>query len=45
MEQYRAAFFDAATQSDRMKAIEAVQTRYFEVAPYVSTGIFLRQVA
>ena len=45
MEQYRAAFFDAATQSDRMKAIEALQTRYFEVVPYVSTGIFLRQVA
>jgi peptide/nickel transport system substrate-binding protein len=28
-----------------MKVIEQLQARYFETVPYVSTGIFLRQVA
>jgi peptide/nickel transport system substrate-binding protein len=28
-----------------MHVIEQLQARYFDVVPYVSTGIFLRQVA
>ena len=45
LEHDRAAFFDAGDQAGRMRAIEQLQTRYFDVVPYVSTGIFLRQVA
>ena len=45
LEAHRAAFFDASDEAGRMKAVEQLQTRYFDVVPYVSTGIFLRQVA
>ena len=45
IERLRAAFLDAATDAERMKVIEALQTRYYEVVPYVSAGLFLRPVA
>ncbi len=36
---------DARTDADRMVVIEALQARYFQVVPYVSTGPLLRPVA
>ena len=44
-ERLRAGFLDATDQPARMAVIERLQARYFETVPYVSTGIFLRQVA
>ena len=44
IERLRSAFLDALTDADRMPIIEALQLRYFEVVPYVSTGIFHRPV-
>jgi peptide/nickel transport system substrate-binding protein len=45
LEKLRGDFLDASSDADRMHVIEQLQTRYFDVVPYVSTGIFLRQVA
>jgi len=45
IERLRAAFLDARGDADRMTVIAALQTRYFEVVPYVNTGPFLRPVA
>ncbi len=45
IERLRAAFLDARTDADRMVVIAALQARYFQVVPYVSTGPFLRPVA
>ena len=45
MEKLRAAYFDEVSPEGRMKLIARIQTRYYEVVPYVSTGIFQRQVA
>ena len=45
IERLRAAFLDAASDAERMEVIGKLQTRYFEVVPYVSTGMFLRPVA
>jgi peptide/nickel transport system substrate-binding protein len=44
IERLRAAYFDEVSGERRMKLIEALQTRYFEVVPYVNTGIFRRVV-
>lgn len=44
-ERLRAAFLDARVPDERMRVIEALQRRYYEVVPYVSTGIFQRPVA
>ncbi|MFC3125442.1 ABC transporter substrate-binding protein [Pseudoroseomonas globiformis] len=45
IERLRAAFFSEATQEGRMRIIEALQARYYETVPYVSTGIYQRSVA
>ena len=45
IERLRAAFLDARSGADRMAVIEALQVRYFQVVPYVNTGLFLRPVA
>jgi peptide/nickel transport system substrate-binding protein len=45
LEKLRGDFLDASSDADRMHVIEQLQARYFDVVPYVSTGIFLRQVA
>jgi peptide/nickel transport system substrate-binding protein len=45
IERLRSAFLDATTQEARMKVIEALQTRYYQVVPYVNTGIFQRAAA
>ena len=45
LEKLRADFLDATTPAAQMAVIEALQRRYFEVAPYISTGVVLRQVA
>lgn len=38
-------FLDAATPAAQMKAIEAIQTRFYETFPYVATGIIRRPIA
>jgi len=45
IERLRAAFLDARTPAERMQVIEALQVRYYQAVPYVSTGIFQRPVA
>ncbi len=45
IERLRAAFLDARSDPGRMAVIEALQMRYFQVVPYISTGLFLRPVA
>jgi peptide/nickel transport system substrate-binding protein len=45
IERLRSAFLDATTQAGRMQVIEALQTRYYAVVPYVATGIVQRPVA
>lgn len=45
IERLRAAFLDARDPAGRMQVIEALQLRYYEVVPYVSTGMFQRLVA
>lgn len=45
IERLRAAFLDARTPEERMALVGKLQLRYFEVVPYVSTGIVQRQVA
>jgi peptide/nickel transport system substrate-binding protein len=44
IERLRAAFFDEVSAERRMRLIEQLQTRYFDVVPYVNTGIFRRVV-
>ena len=45
IERLRTAFLDATDHASQMRVIEALQTRYYEVVPYISTGIFMRPVA
>jgi peptide/nickel transport system substrate-binding protein len=45
MEKLRAAYFSEISADGRMKLIEKLQQRYFDVVPYVNTGIFRRYVA
>ncbi len=44
IERLRAAFFDEVSAEKRFGLIEQLQVRYFEVVPYVNTGIFRRVV-
>jgi peptide/nickel transport system substrate-binding protein len=44
IERLRAAYFDEVSGEKRMRLIEQLQVRYFEVVPYVNTGIFRRVV-
>lgn len=45
LEQLRTAYFNEVSPEGRMKLIEQLQARYFDVVPYVNTGIFQRYVA
>jgi peptide/nickel transport system substrate-binding protein len=45
LEKLRAAYFDELSADARMTLIEQLQARYYEVVPYVNTGIFRRYVA
>lgn len=45
IERLRAMFFDATDEATKRKAIEGLQARYYEVVPYVNTGMFARPVA
>jgi peptide/nickel transport system substrate-binding protein len=45
MEKLRNDFLFASDQAARMKVIEALQRRYYEQFPYLSTGQFLKPVA
>ncbi len=45
IERLRAAFLDAPTPEARFVVIEALQRRYYDVVPYVSTGMFQKPVA
>ena len=45
IERLRAAFLDATDEPSRKSVIAALQTRYYEVVPYVNTGMFLRPAA
>ena len=45
LETLRASFLDARTDDARLKLAEALQRRYYEVVPYVSTGIVERPIA
>lgn len=45
MERRRAAFLDARTLDAQKQAAAAIQERFFDVVPYVPTGIILRPVA
>lgn len=40
LERLRAAYFGATTPDGAREAADALQRRYFEVVPYVNTGIF-----
>ncbi len=45
IERLRTDFLDATTETTRLAAIEQLQARYYEVVPYVNTGMFVRPVA
>ena len=45
LETLRADFLDATTDKAQREVIEALQRRYYDVVPYISTGIVQRQVA
>ena len=45
IERFRTEFLDARTDQERLAVTGALQRRYFDVVPYVSTGMFLRPVA
>ena len=45
LERLRADFLEAKDAASRMAIVDALQQRYFEVVPYVNTGIVQRPVA
>lgn len=45
LEELRKAFFSEVSADARMKLIEKIQARYYDVVPYVNTGIFEQYVA
>ena len=45
IEALRDGFLDAPDDAARMRVTEALQARYYEIVPYVSTGIFQKPVA
>lgn len=45
MEKLRAAYFNEVSPQGRKHLIDQMQRRYYDVVPYVNTGMFERQVA